>query len=59
MCAGAAILFNMKRIVIADATNMNGQEDYLRQQGVELVILDDEKCKTMLSKWIEEHKSYW
>ncbi len=51
MCSGAILFFKIPKVVIAENQNIVGAEDYLRSRGVELVILNDEECIQMLSKF--------
>src|SRR5919205_973331 len=44
MCSGTALLYGIPRIVIGENRTFRGPEDYLRSRGVELEIMDDERC---------------
>ena len=51
MCAGAAIWFKVKRVVIADNVHMNGREELLRSMGIEVVVLNDEVAVEMMRRY--------
>ena len=42
MCTGAILLYKIPRVVIGENVNYKGDEDLLRERGVEVVVLDDE-----------------
>jgi creatinine deaminase len=54
MCAGAILLYKIPRVVIGENTNFNGDEELLRSRGVEVIVLDDKDCKTLMNKFIQE-----
>lgn len=54
MCAGAAILYEIPRIVIGENRNFQVSEDWLRSNGKELVIADDPTCVSLMEKMIAE-----
>lgn len=59
MCAGAAMMFQVKRVIIGENKNMSGREELLRDNGVEVVVLNDHKCEEMMTKFIEEQPNIW
>ena len=54
MCTGAMILFKVKRVVIAENKTFTGGEEYLKQRGIEVVVLEDTECQALMEKFIEE-----
>ena len=59
MCTGAMILYKVKRVVIAENKTFVGGEEYLKQRGVEVVVLDDVECKELMRRFIEEKPDIW
>ena len=59
MCSGAIILYGIKKVVIGENTNYMGEEELLRSKGIEVIVLDNEECKTMMSKFIKEYPQLW
>lgn len=55
MCTGAILLYNIPRVVIGENVNFTGGEDYLRSRGVEVVVVDDQECKDIMAKFIQEN----
>ena len=54
MCTGAILLYRVPRVVIGENTNFMGAEALLQKHGVEVIVLNDEECKEMMSKYIKE-----
>lgn len=59
MCSGAIVLYRIPRVVIGENQTFLGAEDYLRTQGVELEVRQDEECIAMMTKFIEAHPALW
>ncbi|TFK61671.1 cytidine deaminase-like protein [Pluteus cervinus] len=59
MCTGATLLYKIPRVVIGENTTFMGDEELLRQRGVEVVVVDDSSCKSLMTKFIEEKPEEW
>lgn len=59
MCTGAILLYGIPRVVIGENTTFYGGEDYLRQRGVEVVVLDDAECVEMMREFIAAEPTLW
>ena len=59
MCTGACILYKIARVVIGENKTFLGGEAYLKQRGVEIVILENAECKTLMQKFISEKPEIW
>lgn len=59
MCTGAILLYGIPKVVIGENRTFLGEESLLRSSGVELVVLDDERCKTLMEKFIRENPALW
>ena len=59
MCTGAILLYKIPRVIIGENTTFYGGEDYLRQRGVEVTVLDDQECVAMMRDFIEKHPDLW
>ena len=51
MCSGAVILYNIPRIVIGENTTLMGAENLLACNGVEVVVLNDMRCRDLFLKF--------
>jgi len=59
MCTGTVILFRIKRVVIGEHETFLGREDWLREAGIEVVVLDDRRCKELMRAFIAKHPDIW
>src|SRR5580658_4661148 len=59
MCAGAALLYRIPRVVIGENRSFLGAEDLFRQHGVSVVVLDDAECIRMMREFIGAHPDLW
>lgn len=59
MCTGAILLYGIPRVVIGEHRTFLGAEDLLRQHGVEVTVLDDARCVTLMTEFIAEHPTLW
>ncbi len=59
MCAGAIMHFGINRVVVGEDQNFPGNIAFLRDNGVEVVLADDQKCKALMSKFIEQRHDLW
>ena len=59
MCSGTTLLYKIPRVVIAENTTFLGAEDWLRAKGVDLQVLDDEECISMMRDFIANHPELW
>jgi cytosine deaminase len=59
MCAGAAVLLGIRRVVAGENRTVAMGEEFLRGQGVDLQVLDDAQCFAMLQAYIRAHPEVW
>lgn len=59
MCSGAALLYGIRRIVVGENRTFRGPERYLVERGVELIVLDDARCVTLMRDFIAERPELW
>ncbi|NNE21856.1 MAG: nucleoside deaminase [Rhizobiales bacterium] len=59
MCTGTIIQFGIPRVIIAENTTFGGNEDLLRERGVEVIIADDPDCIALMKKFITEKPELW
>jgi creatinine deaminase len=59
MCSGASLLYGIPRIVIGENRTFQGPEDYLRQRGVVLEVVDDAECVRLMSGFIAANPELW
>ena len=59
MCSGAVILYNIPKVVIGENTTLMGAEGFLKDNGVEIIVLNDSRCKELFEKFAEENPGVW
>lgn len=59
MCSGTIIQFGIQRVVVGENKNFGGNEDFLRDRGVEVIIADDEDCIALMQRFITEKPELW
>ncbi|KAJ9494132.1 Cytosine deaminase [Exophiala xenobiotica] len=59
MCTGACILYKVARVVIGENKNFVGGESYLKQRGIEVVVLENQECIGFMAKFIKENPHLW
>ena len=59
MCSGTIVQFGIPRVVIAENTTFGGNEDFLRERGVEVIVADDADCIALMTRFIEERPELW
>ncbi|MBT1064510.1 nucleoside deaminase [Bowmanella sp. Y26] len=59
MCSGAILLYGIPKVIIGENKTFMGEEDLLRQRGVELSVLQDHDCIAMMEDFITQHPELW
>ncbi len=59
MCSGAAILFNIPRVIIGENATFMGAEDWMKQSGISLRVLNDERCIALMRRMQQERADLW
>lgn len=59
MCSGAILLYGIPRVVIGENRTFLGEEDLLRSRGVELVLVDDPRCRQLMQDFIRARPELW
>lgn len=59
MCAGTIIQFKIPRVVVGEARTFDGELGLLRSRGVEVVVLDDQRCVDMMRTFQSENPDLW
>ena len=59
MCTGTALLYRIPRVIVGENRNFMGAEDLFRQNGVDVVVLDDAECIRMMGEFIRDHADLW
>jgi cytosine/creatinine deaminase len=58
-CSGLVRQFNIGAVVIGEATTFHGGHEWLAEHGVIVTVLDDQRCVTMMTEFIEANPELW
>jgi cytosine/creatinine deaminase len=58
-CSGLVRQFAIGRVVIGEATTFHGGHDWLAEHGVEITIVDDERCVGLMRDFIAAQPDLW
>ena len=59
MCSGAILLYEIPRVVVGENVNFKGPQEYLRDSGVDVAVVNDPECIRMMKKFINENPDLW
>jgi len=59
MCAGTAVQFGIRSVVIGENRNFPGNIEFLRAHGVDVRLVDDAECIALMKRFIEERPDLW
>lgn len=59
MCAGTVVQFGIPEVIIGEAENFGGNEEFLKEHGVKVTRLDDPACTALMARFIREKPELW
>jgi cytosine deaminase len=59
MCSGAIVLYRIPRVVIGENETFVGAEEYMRANGVQIEVLQNEECIAMMRDFIRARPELW
>lgn len=59
MCSGTVLLYNIPKVVIGDNITLMGAETLLKDNDVEVVVLNDNRCRELFEKYLKEQPESW
>ena len=59
MCSGAILLYGIPRVIVGENRTFMGEEELLRNRGIEVVVVDDERCIAMMRAFIARNPELW
>ena len=59
MCTGTSLLFGVKRVFIGENKSFLGAEDLMCSNGVEVHVLQDERCIRLMERMKHEKPDLW
>ena len=58
-CAGAAVQFGIRKVVVGESRTFAGAPEFMREHGIEVINLDLPECYEMMEKFIAENPALW
>ncbi len=58
-CSGLVRQFKIGTVVVGEAENFDGGIEWLKENGIEVINLNSDKCKKMLADYIKENPEIW
>lgn len=59
LCAGAAVQFGIKKVIAGESETFEGAREFMEQHGIEVVDLQLDECKKLMSDFIAERPELW
>ena len=59
MCTGAILLYGIPRVIVGENVTFQGDEELLRARGVDVVVLQDERCVQLMKDFIAAQPALW
>jgi creatinine deaminase len=59
MCTGAILLDGIPRVVVGENRTFLGEEALLQSKGVEVTVLQNEACITLMRQYIQQNPTVW
>lgn len=59
MCSGAILLYGIPKVIIGENKTFLGSEDLLKANGVEVEILDNQRCIDLMEGFILKNPALW
>ncbi len=59
MCSGAVLLYGIPQVIVGENRTFQGPEEYLRERGVRLAVLDHAECVALMETFINSHPELW
>lgn len=59
MCSGTILLYGIPKVVIGENETFLGEEALLKTRGVEVIVLNNNTCKTLMQQFIKENPALW
>ncbi|MFG2722184.1 nucleoside deaminase [Streptomyces sp. NPDC048416] len=58
-CSGLVRQFGMARVIVGEDETFRGGQEWLAGHGVDIVVLDDPECVSMMTQFIATHRALW
>jgi len=58
-CSGLIRQFNIMKVIVGESATFRGGIDWLREHGVEVIVLQSTECAALLKRFIDRHPDVW
>jgi creatinine deaminase len=59
MCTGAILLYGIQKVVIGENINYKGSESLLKENNVEVIVRNDQRCIDLMHDFILNNLKVW
>ncbi|MBW4647980.1 MAG: nucleoside deaminase [Kastovskya adunca ATA6-11-RM4] len=59
LCSGAVVQFGIKKVIAGESATFPGAREFMESHGVEVIDLDLEECKQLMSDFIHSNPDLW
>lgn len=59
MCSGAILLYGIPKVIIGENQTFMGEEQLLRERGVEVEVVQNERCVQLMREFIQRSPQLW
>lgn len=59
MCSGTILLYGIPKVIVGENRSFMGEEELLRSRGVEVSVINDDNCYSLMQKFISEKPGLW
>ena len=59
MCTGAILLYGIPTVIVGENQTFMGEEELLKARGVEVTVVQDDRCLAMMRSFIALHPDLW
>ena len=59
LCAGAAVQFKIKKIIVGESQTFSGAREFMEQHGIEVIDLNLPECIELMQNFIAQNPSLW
>ena len=59
LCAGAVVQFGIKKVIVGESQTFAGAKEFMESHAVEVIDLDLDECKQLMSDFIYKHPQLW
>jgi creatinine deaminase len=59
MCSGAIVLYKIPRVVVGENRNFLGAEDFIRNNGIQVDVVQDAECIQLMTEFIRATPELW